>query len=241
MRLPARLACALALVAASTPALAQRVDVEARTDSRVRGLSWSGGRASVAGTLAVPLGDLSLEARGQALRGSRRHGGADLGIDLAARYFRSLGSSGWRAQAGVVHHSFIDRARLNFIELEGGAGYLIGPLDLSLTAAWAPPQDSTGGQNLYLRAGASAGVPATPFTLYGHLGHSMGDDGRARATRLRPTGDYTDWRLGVERVQGPVALGLELTGTSIDTPVAPTAFTDRHVGTRLAGIARLSL
>jgi hypothetical protein len=222
---------------AAPPAAAQTVAVEASTDARVRGLSWSDGKPALAAAASLPLGDWRLDARATSLRGSRRHDSADLGLDTALRYSRDLG--GWRATAGVVHHAFIDRAGSNYVELEAGAGYLIGPLDLALTAAWAPSQDAIGGDNLYLRAGASAGVPGTPWTVFGHVGRSIGPDGRDRATRLRPDGDYTDWRLGAERVAGPLTLGLQLTGTSIDTPVAATRFTDRHVGTRLAGVARV--
>ena len=238
-----RVVLAVALVVPAVPAAAQSVAgptlaVEAATDARVRGLSWSDGRAAIAAAVAVPLGDLRIEARAATLRDSRRHGGADAGLDLAARYTRELG--GWRASAGVVHHSFLDRARLNYVELEAGGGYLIGPLDLALSASYAPSQGAIGGDNLYLRAGAAAGVPGTPWTVYGHVGRSIGDDGRERATRLRPGGgDYTDWRLGAERVIGPLTLGAAVTGTSIDTPVASTAFTDRHVGTRLAATARV--
>ena len=231
----------LALAVPAVPAAAQTVagptaSIEATSDARARGLSWSDGRPALAATVAVPLGDVRVEARGMTLRGGDRHGGADLGLDLAARYTHDLG--GWRATAGVVHHAF-DRARLNYAELEAGAGYLIGPLDLALTAAYAPTQGAIGGDNLYLRAGAAAGVPGTPWTLYGHVGRSIGPEGRERATRLRPGGDYTDWRLGAERVRGVLTLGVAATGTSIDTPVAATRFTDRHVGTRLAATARV--
>ncbi|NJR80235.1 TorF family putative porin [Sphingomonas corticis] len=244
-----RVVLVAALVVPAVPAAAQSVAgptlaVEAATDARVRGLSWSDGRPALSVAAAVPLGDVRVEARGTTLRDSRRHGGADVGLDLAARYTREMG--GWRAGAGMVHHAFLDRARLNYLELEASGGYLIGPLDLALSASYAPSQRAIGGDNLYLRAGAAAGVPGTPWTVYGHVGRSIGDGdangGRERATRLRPGGgDYTDWRLGAERVVGPLTLGAAVTGTSIDTPVTPTAFTDRHVGTRLAATARIDL
>ena len=232
-----RVLLAAALAVPAAPAAAQSVAVEASTDARVRGLSWSDGSPALAAAVSVPLGDWRLDARGTSLRGSRRHDGADLGLDTALRYTRAFG--GWRATAGVVHHAFIDRAASNYWEIEAGAGYLIGPLDLALTAAWTPSQDAIGGDNLYLRAGAAAGVPGTPITVFGHVGRSMGPDRRERATRLRPDGDYTDWRLGAEHVTGPLTLGLQVTGTSIETPVPVTRFTDRHVGTRLAGTARI--
>lgn len=232
-----RVLLAAVLAVPAAPAMAQSLAVEASTDARVRGLSWSDGRPALAAAGSLPLGEWRLDARATSLRGSRRHDGADVGVDTALRYTRDLG--GWRATAGVVHHAFLDRAGSNYVELEGSAGYLIGPLDLALTAAWAPSQRAIGGDNLYLRAGAMAGVPGTPWTVFGHVGRSLGPDESERATRLRPDGDYTDWRLGAERVAGPLTLGVQLTGTSIDGPVPPMRFTDRHVGTRLAATARV--
>ncbi|KQT31715.1 hypothetical protein ASG29_07235 [Sphingomonas sp. Leaf412] len=233
---------AVAILLPAAPAAAQAVagpalSVEAATDARVRGLSWSDGRPAVSVAAAVPLGNVRFDARATTLRGSARHGGSDIGLDTAVRYVRDSG--GWRVSAGVVHHAFLNRAAGNYAEVEAGAGYLIGPLDLALSATWAPSQRAIGGDNLYLRAGAAAGVPGTPYTLYAHVGRSIGPEGRARATRLRPGGDYTDWRLGAERPLGPLALGAALTGTSIDEPVTPTRFTDRHTGTRLVATARV--
>ena len=42
------------------------------------------------------------------------------------------------------------------------------------------------------------------------------DDGSGRANRLRPGGDYTDFRLDADYVVGPVTLGASFTTTTID-------------------------
>ncbi|WP_204283871.1 TorF family putative porin, partial [Klebsiella pneumoniae] len=64
---------------------------------------------------------------------------------------------------------------------------------------YAPSQSAIGGDNLYLFASANAGIPATPLSASATLGHSTGStDDPVRAARLRPLGDYTDWRLGME-------------------------------------------
>ncbi|MGJ3626243.1 TorF family putative porin [Sphingomonas sp. MMS24-JH45] len=203
--------------AAQTPEIAGSVEVA--TDARVRGLSWSDGRPVLAASVAVPLGDWRLDVRGTSLRGSRRHDGADLGLDTAIRYTRNLG--GWRASAGAIHHAFLDiGAASNYVELEAGREIPI-VCSTSPTADWAPSQDAIGGDNLYLRAGASAWVPGTPYTVFGHVGRSMGGDGRERATRLRPDGDYTDWRPGSARSASPGAA---------DAGRAAHRHVDRHPG-----------
>ena len=108
-------------------------------------------------------------------------------------------------------------------------------------ADYAPSQDAIGGDNLYLHAGARAGVPGTPWTLLAGIGHSSGKvDDAFRAARLRPGGDYTDWRLGVEHVAGPVTLGLDYVGTDVsERAAAPYPLADAsHSGDRIVGRVR---
>ena len=234
---PAALLFVIAAPAAAQSASSPLLQLEATTDERRRGLSWSDGRPTLALTALLPVtAGLELGGRVVGTRGARRHAGADLAADAAARYRVSAGA--WRLSAGAVYHAF-DRDGLDFAEVEGAAAYTLGPLDVALSAAWAPSQRAIGGDNLYLRAGAEAGVPGTPLTVYGHVGRSIGGDGRVAALRLRPGGDYTDYRLGVDRVRGSLTLGVQLTATSLDRARA-LPFVDRHQGTRLSTQARWS-
>jgi hypothetical protein len=211
--------------------------IEATTDDRRRGLGWSGGGATLIVDAAVPIGEHFQIDAAAGLRGSRRHGGADLGVDAGARWLGEV--AGWRLRAGGVGHVF-DRGGLTYGEAQAGAAYSLGPATLDLAAAYAPTQRAIGGDNLYLSAGLDAGIPATPVTLYAGVGRTIGgSNGDPRARRLRPDGDYWDYRLGADYVLGPATAGLRLTLTSIDEDRVPRgAFTDRNVGEVLSGYVR---
>ncbi|PTD16957.1 TorF family putative porin [Sphingomonas fennica] len=242
------LAGAASAAAATSPAQAQafagpQFSAEIVTDQRRRGLSWSDGKAAAEATLRLPLGDrLEAGAAIGTLRGSNRHGGADAGLDLDLGYRHDAGP--WRLTATVIGHIFPGEGRLDYVEVEAGAGLLIGPAQFDMLAAYAPSQAAIGGDNLHLAARGLVALPGTPFTLTAGIGRSSGDVTRPdRALRLRPSGSYWDYRFGVDHVSGPITLGLAFTTTSIDRPAAstPTRYLDRHTGSKLLARARLSL
>ncbi len=215
--------------------------VEVTNDERRRGLSWSEGRASLSGDAAVTLGGIDLDARVAALRESDRHFGADAVADIGAAVGRSLGPVELRALA--IGHVFAGAdARADYGEVGVEARYTLGPVEASAGATWAPPQRAIGGSNLYLSAKAVAGIPATPFTLVASVGRSSGSvDDPVRASRLRPGGTYSDWRLGVDHVTGPLTLGVDYVGTDLrDDAVMPPVGDRRHSGDALVARARLS-
>lgn len=210
-----------ALAGASFPlsASAQRgpsFEASIASDYRERGLSWSGGRAVAQLYAEAPLvSGVGVSAQATTLRGAARHGGADAGLDLRADYRGDSGLIYWRG--GVTGHLFAggDGPR-DYIEGDATAGMMIGPLDLSLRASYAPPQEAIGGSNFHARAGASIGLFGTPFTISGHMGHSSGSvDDPVRAARLRPGGSYLDWGLGVDYNKGPARFSLDYTDTDI--------------------------
>ncbi|MEN2746204.1 TorF family putative porin [Sphingomonas sp. T9W2] len=215
--------------------------VEATIDERRRGLSWSEGRASVSGDLAVTLGTIELDARIAALRGSIRHDGADAVADLGAAFVTGVGPFQLRARA--IGHVFAgSRSSMNYGEIGGDARYTLGPVELIAGALYAPPQDAIGGSNLYMSAQAVAGIPMTPFTLVGGVGRSAGTvDDPTRADRLRPGGSYRDWRLGVEHVTGPLTLALDYVGTDLAEGRPVSAIGDRgNSGDRVLARARFA-
>ncbi len=213
---------------------------EGTSDLRERGLGWSNGQAAlvVDGELAV-INNLSLEASAATLRGSERHGDSDLGLTIGPRI--STFVAGWSLSAGVTGHVFTGKGSLDYVEIDGMVARSIGPAQLGIGASFAPSQDSIGGENLYLHADAAVGVPGTPLTVYGGIGHTTGsssDD--PRAARLRPGGDYTDYYVGVERVQNNLALGLRYTDTSIDNDRGLSPYADRHDGSRVSAYIRFT-
>lgn len=237
---------ALALALAVAPVLAPfaahaqvRAGVEATTDERRRGLSWSDDDPSISADAQADLTGFQAGARVVALRGSPRHAGADAVADLTLA--RSIDLSAFRLRASATGHFFAGAADgMDYWEGGADASYSLGPLQVEAGASLAPSQRAIGGSNLYVYAGVNAGIPATPVTLSAAIGHTSGSDGRLYSDRLRPGGDYTDWRIGIEHTVFPLTLGLDYVGTDrADRPVTPIG-DPRNDGNRLLARARLS-
>jgi uncharacterized protein (TIGR02001 family) len=234
--------------AAAVPAAAQDVPsagvtatAEVTSDEVRHGLSWSGGRAAIAGGLRGSLGALDGSVRAVTLRESPRHAGAAAVVDLRAGTGWDLGAI--RLDATATGHLFAGaRGRMDYVELGATAGYGYGPLYAALGVAVAPSQDAIGGSNVHLRADASAGIPGTPFTVLAGLGHSSGSvTDPLRAERLRPGGSYLDWRFGVEHRRDRLTFGIDYLGTDVAQADALGRFADaRHASDRLVGRAQLS-
>ncbi|MEH3037657.1 MAG: hypothetical protein PGN23_14395 [Sphingomonas adhaesiva] len=230
---------------AAVPAAAQVTPhggIDLTTDERRRGLSWSEGRAAASawGRLDLPAG-FDLGARVTTTRGDARHGGAEAVIEPTLGYVRDVG--GLRIDGFVTGHVFTGGVGgLNYVEGGAGASYTLGPAEVGAEARYAPAQDAIGGDDLYLGMRARVGIPATPWTVTASAGRSTGDvRDPVRAARLRPAGRYHDWSLGVQRITGPLTLGVTYTGTDIgdDGPAASPFAVRRHAGDRIA--ARVSL
>lgn len=218
------------------------VSVEANTDDRRRGLSWSDGRPSLAASAYVPVTDaLELNAALSALRGSVRHGGEAVGIDLGARYRHEL-AAGWRLSVGVTGHMFVDASQLNYAEGEARISYSIGPASVETGASYAPRQSALGGDNLYLLAGVVLTVPRSPWAVRGGVGHSSGAvQDMARAARLRPNGRYWDYALAIEHVRDRWTAGARFTATSTGSAIPRSPYDDRHSGATVAAYLRLDI
>lgn len=225
---------ALGLIAGASAVEAQDLgrptgSLEVTTDHRRRGLSWSDGDPALDGIVSVPVAGLRLDARATTLRGARRHGGADAVFDPSVSYSRDL-ASGVSLNVGATGHFFAGSdVKADYGEIDLGLGYALGPLQLDLSANYAPDQDAIGGDNLYLQARASAGIPGTGIDVAAHVGRTSGStDDPILAARLRPElQSYVDWGVRVERRFGPLALGLRYSGTDVDTrAVAASPFAD---------------
>lgn len=214
--------------------------VEVTTDERRRGLSWSEGKASASADVSADLADWRASSRITALRGSPRHGGADAVIDLTIANRRRLGA--FEVELRGRGHLFAGgRDRLDYVEIGGGGSYALGPLMVDAGLDYAPSQSSIGGSTLYLYAGATAGIPGTPFTLVASAGRTTGTGDALRAARLRPERRYHDGRIGVDHVTGPLTLGLDYIGTDVSHDDGTNPYADtRHTGDRLLARARLA-
>ena len=227
----APLALLLLASASASPGFAASPGVEASTDLRRRGISWSDGKPALEAFAAIPISaGLSLQAGAATLRASPRHGGADLLINGALRYTHQ--SDAWTLWAEVQGLGFAGASGQNYAQFRTNVARGIGPLQLQASADWAPSQSAIGGSNTYLGARATTGIPGTPISLGASIGRSLGsNDGTGRAQRLRPGGNYTDYRLDADYIRGALAFGASLTTTSINTANSPPGTGD--FGTRL--------
>ena len=231
-------AAAIMLAATSSPALAQYTDrfsatAEVASDERRRGLSWSDGAPVVRGTIAVQATEgLSFDAAATFLWDSSRHRGADTVVDLGTSYARQMGA--WRLTARGGYHLFPGASGQGYGEVGAGAGFLIGPANIDVNASYAPRQHSIGGDNLYLSASASSGIPGTPFTVSANVGLSSGrvrDD--QDAARLRPDGTYWDHGVSIDYLKRQWFVGVRYANSSIDGEA-------RHSGATLIGRAGIA-
>lgn len=207
-----------AVPAAAQYASGPSITVEASSDERRRGLSWSDSDPVLRGSVSVPVADgLSLDGAATALWGSDRHAGADAVLDLGATYARQLG--GFRLTAEGRYHLFPGADHQGYGEIGAIAGFALGPANMDFGARYAPRQSAIGGDNLYMSASTAIAVPGTPFTLSGHVGRSSGDvRDPIRAARLRPENSYWDHGVAVDWYQGRWSAGLRYADTDIDAP-----------------------
>lgn len=243
----ARLMFAAALgSAAASDAVAQSlpsIGVEATTDDRRRGISWSDGKPTLAASARMDIpGGIDVGVRVSGTREDPRHGGAGAVVDPSIGY--SWQAGGFRLDGFVLGHFFAGAdGGMDYGEGGVSAAYTLGPAEVGVEARYAPAQHAIGGDNLYLGARARVGIPLTPLSFTGSVGRSSGSvDDPIRAERLRPQGSYADWSLGVEHTTGPFTLGLLYTGTDIDTRrESPSPYANlRDAGDRLSARASIS-
>lgn len=227
-----------AVVAQQAPVLEAAV----MNDWRVRGLSWSDGRAAAQLFASLPLASgFGLAGQATTVRGTARHGSADAALDLIGSYAVESGLFRWH---GAVTGRFFPGGAgpLDYLELNLGAGAALGPMDVAVAADYAPSQGAVGGSNLYTRADFRFGLPGTPLTLAAHAGRSSGHaNDRIRAQRLRPGGRYTDWSLGADYAVGRVFFNATYSDTDIRRKQAPVPAGTRHSGRAVIIGARISM
>ena len=197
-------AALIAALLAASPGYAQGIDVDASatvtSDYRFRGLSQSDrdpalqasvDLRAVAGIFA---GGVASTVDGALV------GGADAEVDLYAGYARrSL--SGVHYSIGAFGYFYPGGEDVNYGEVQGEIGYLIGPADATLFAAYAPEQHDLG-DNLYLGGSLSAGIPLTPLSAKLKAGYEDGTyDGK------------WDWEAGVSYAAGPLTLSASYVDT----------------------------
>ncbi len=195
-------------------------EISLMSDYRFRGVSRSDeDPAGQAGFMIRHESGLYAGARGTSLRGNDRYrlrnpgfgAQGDAQLDLYSGYGTSLGG-GFDVDAGIMYYAFAGgRGATDYAEPYASLSYLLGPVQATGGAKYAPSQAGTGHQDmLYLYGQLDVSVPFRPWTISAQAGHQ--DWGRY--------GGYWNWSLGATyhlRVAGlPGAeLGLRYVDTNL--------------------------
>lgn len=210
---------ALLLCGASGSAIAQpgehlSLSTQIVSDYRLRGLSWSTGKPTIVASADIPVttGN-TIHVTTFAPRGAGRTGLADFGLRVGGRHTEFIGPV--RANAGGSCRIFLPSNATSFCEIEAGASFDLAWVNIYTELAYAPPQSSIGGSNLYAVTGTNIAIPGSPVTVSSHVGHSSGaTDDVQKASRLRPQSDYWDFGVGAVVTRGRLSLGARYFGTA---------------------------
>lgn len=223
------LVLASAAIFAATPAAAEiplpgtglsvGADAQAMSDYRFRGVSRSDGDPALQANFTLRHGSgFYVGTRATSLSGLdnfrvRDPQFQDLGdieFDTYAGYSRDLGG-GLTLDGGLMHYHFAGgEGPTDYVEPYASLSYLLGPVEATAGAKYAPSQAGTGDEDmLYLFGEIDVGIPLTPFGARAHVGRQ--DWGRF--------GSYTNWSLGGTYALGPAQLGVRYVDT--DLPQGP--------------------
>lgn len=177
------------------------------TDYRFRGISQTGRRPAVQGTVTISHSSGLYATWWGSTIDDYVANGSDSENDLILGYQKSFGPT--TINGGVLYYWYPAHgaAHTNFFEPYVSVAEAFGPVTAKLTANYAPKQKalSVGNgseDNLYLAGDLAFAIPRTPVSLTAHLGHTWGPSylsiGRA----------YTDWNVGASVTHGPLTAAL---------------------------------
>lgn len=173
---------------------------------------------------------------GSNLAGWGAFGGPNLELDLFAGYSMPIGDGG-KIDVGATWYMYPDGANTtDFIEPYVKLSGTVGPVSLTASVFYAPPQEALGRvfftgadaaagvpndpgdkeDNLYLAGDALAAIPNTPVSLRAHIGYSDGNSGLGpNGTSIAPTGTFWDYAVGADVSYEGLTLGVTYIGTDI--------------------------
>ena len=142
------------------PALDLSFNVGLVSDYRFRGVSLSDRDPALQG--GVDLYHQSGFFAGAWATTIEEYAGSDVELDLYGGYAGEAG--GLEYSASLYYYAYPGGTDVNYLELQGIVGKTIGPAQVEMVMAFTPDQDNAV-DNLYLGAGASVGIPNTPYTV----------------------------------------------------------------------------
>lgn len=221
----------------ATPAMAQEEEtpfvtvsgnVSLVTDYRFRGVGLSGGDPAIQGGLTLNTAPgFYVGVWGSSLEDSATYG--EMELDIYGGWAGEV-ADGIGVDVGATYYAYPSNVTgpADVIEFYGKVKPTLGPVGLTFGVAYAPKQDSLGGDdNLYLSADAGIGIPSTPISLSAHVGYT---DGGLAA--FNADSKAWDWSVGASAtVLGGLTLGVSYVGVDQDGFATPGVFDDAVVGT----------
>jgi len=208
----------------SSSGLSVSANTTLASEYRFRGVDLSGGEFAVQGGVDVAHDSGFYVGTWASSLDEQTVGYGSTELDVYGGWSGDI-SDGLAADVGVIGYLYPDAGPgdFDYIEVYGSLGYTIGPAETTIGVAYAPEQDSLGGDdNFYVYGDIGVGIPNTPITVTGHLGYTDGfltftNDGKA-----------FDWSIGAEAaIAGtPLTVGAAYVGAEGDIPAGAYDFTD---------------
>lgn len=140
-------------------------------------------------------------------------------IDIYGGFAKDLG--GVKVDVGVYGYIYPGSSKINFpiqssnyVEVYGSLAKTLGPVTAKVGVYYAPAQkvfnlnfSSPTRNNTYVYGELSSGIPGTPISLHGHLGHTGGGFDYYK--------QYIDYTVGVSYTWKALTLDASLVGTNI--------------------------
>ena len=187
------------------------------SDYRFRGISQTNKKVAVQGTATVTHSSGFYVSFWGSSIDDYVAAGSDQELDLIAGWSHTF-ASGVKIDGGVLYYYYPGggSANTDFVEPYADISYTVGPVNAKLTAAYAPKAKALSigvkpkEDNFYLAGDASIGVPTTPISITGHLGHTFGQSYLSIGT------GYTDWNVGASATFEHITVGISYVDTDKD-------------------------
>ena len=204
--------------AEETPAITFTGTAAFVTDYRFRGVSLSdrdvAGQASITATskigLFASIWGSTIEPVGAYFDDDGDfHNGSEQEIDLTAGYSHTFGAI--TPTIGAIYYVYPGGKNVSYIEPFVSLAATVGPVGLTVGANYAPDQDNTTEDNIYVYGLASFGIPNTPLTIKGSVGYESGYFDYSPGT-----GSKIDYMVGVDAKYKFLTLGVQYIGNNLN-------------------------
>ena len=215
---------------APPPALTVTGGATIVSDYRFRGISQTDKKVAVQGTATVTHASGVYASFWGSSIDDYVANGSDQELDLIVGYSHTF-ASGVKLDGGLLYYYYPGggKANTDFFEPYADVSATYGPVTGKVTVNYAwhqkaltlglPGRDKE--DNVYLAGDLSGGIPNTPISLTGHLGHTFGQ------SYLSIDDGYTDWNLGAAVTFNHITAGISYVDTDKNVFI-----TDQHLRTR---------